>query len=76
MIQIRVDDQGNLLISDEQVTAIIPPSQALKEGLWFFINQEIRTIQITGDNGVTVTLSNLPPESITALRNYLAEWLT
>lgn len=64
---------NKLVVSNDQISIEIPPSQALKEGLWYFKDEEIKTINFKDSEGKTITLSNLSQNDINIIRNFIAE---
>ena len=74
MFKLSVCDQG-LVISDDKISAVIPPSTALKESLWLLINEEIKTMEFKDEKGTTITLSDLTPNDINLIRNFITEHL-
>jgi hypothetical protein len=72
MFKISVCDKG-LVVSDDKITAIIPPCQALKEGLWLIESGAIKTIKIKGTDGTEITLTDLSENDVKIIRNFIAE---
>jgi hypothetical protein len=65
--------ENKLVISTDQIAREIPPSQALKEGLWILKDQEIKSINLKDDKGQTITLSDLSESDVKTIRNFISE---
>lgn len=72
MFKLGVCDRG-LVVSDDKMTAIIPPCQALKEGLWALVNEKIKTIKLNSIDGTTITLTDLSENDVKIIRNFISE---